>query len=302
MTKLFRILNYIIPEPLLIALKHYKYTGSFPNIFAPKTLSEKILWLKCFDRRDWHKFYADKIVFKELAAARIGAKYVIKTLGIFEKLEDAQKALESIPFPYVIKPNHDCGGGYIVRSADDLRGLSLKDKFENRLRENYFINSREYQYNGIKPKIFVEKLLVCRNGRIPHDYKIHVINGRAAFVYCSIDREGLNYRKLYTLDWKELPVTWEREGGRKSKFVGPNIPRPENLDEMISLAEVMAIGFCYVRVDFYDVDGLTYIGELTQHHSGGNDVIRPREFDLFYGKNLQLKKSPVVCPIVTSPT
>ena len=42
-----------------------------------------------------------------------------------------------------------------------------------------------------------------------------------------------------------------------------HIALPENIDEMIRIAETLASDFPFVRVDLYNVDGKIYFGELT---------------------------------------
>lgn len=57
---------------------------------------------------------------------------------------------------------------------------------------------------------------------------------------------------------------------------------------MKDFGQRVATKFKYVRVDFYDVDGRLYFGEITLHHGSGYDVFTPSEYDLFYGNQLQL--------------
>ena len=68
------------------------------------------------------------------------------------------------------------------------------------------------------------------------------------------------------------------------------IPKPTTFDLMKHYADEIAKMFDYVRVDFYDVDGRMYFGEITLHHGSGFDVFRPEEYDLYFGKKLKLTK------------
>ena len=43
-----------------------------------------------------------------------------------------------------------------------------------------------------------------------------------------------------------------------------------------------------INIDFYDVDGKLYFGEITQHHGGGFDQIRPFEWDEKFGSMIIL--------------
>ena len=60
--------------------------------------------------------------------------------------------------------------------------------------------------------------------------------------------------------------------------------------KMLEIGQHFADQMHYVRVDFYDVDGKLYCGEVTLHHGGGYDKFVPEEYDLEYG---QLVKLPI---------
>jgi len=160
------------------------------------------------------------------------------------------------------------------------------------MKRNHYTWTKEHQYKNIQPTIFVEKLLCDKYGHIPNDYKLHMINNKLALVYCSIDREGMNYRKIYDPSWNNNGIKWAPYGTHDSKrWEGPEIDKPENFSHMIKLARILSQGFCYIRIDFYELDGKVYVGEFTQHDQSGNSLIIPVEYDLKYGSLLTHKVS-----------
>ena len=80
----------------------------------------------------------------------------------------------------------------------------LRKYFRRELNSNYYHKGKEFQYKHIKPLILVEKLLLCKDNKVPSDYKVHCFNGKPEFVYITSDREGNTKRDLYTVDWKPL--------------------------------------------------------------------------------------------------
>lgn len=50
---------------------------------------------------------------------------------------------------------------------------------------------------------------------------------------------------------------------------GQLIPKPENFEEMIAIAEKLAKPFPVVRVDLYNINGKIYFGEMTFTSLGG---------------------------------
>jgi hypothetical protein len=139
----------------------------------------------------------------------------------------------------------------------------------------------------------VEKLLVTKDGKIPNDYKINCFHGEIGFIYVSVDREGKNKRNIYDKNWNPLHFTWGAKSKEVDKIRGEEIAPPDSLAEMIRLAKQLSKDFPYVRVDFYDVDGRIYFGEITQHHGGGGDNMRPFEWDEKFGAMIQLPKPNV---------
>ena len=66
------------------------------------------------------------------------------------------------------------------------------------------------------------------------------------------------------------------------------VKRPENFDEMKELAQKLSKGIPEVRVDFYDINGQVYLGELTFYHQSGFAPFSPEEWDFKLGQLLDL--------------
>ena len=276
----------LIPDSIYIIYSRFKSTHTIPNLIFPKLFSEKILWLKLHDRRDWHREYADKITSKKIIKRLVGDEFVVPTIKIFKDIYDFKKNIDKFKTPYIIKLNHDSGGGYIIRNKKELMTDEISSLICERMTKNHYTYTKEFQYKEIKPKIFLEHLLLDKSGKIPNDYKCHVLNNKVEFIYCSIDMETKNYRKIYLPDWSSENMLWAPKGRHQKKFSGSEIPKPQNLDIMISLSEKLSKGFAYIRIDFYEIDGQVYVGEFTQHQGSGNEVILPKYLDKKYGRIL----------------
>lgn len=66
------------------------------------------------------------------------------------------------------------------------------------------------------------------------------------------------------------------------------VKRPENFDEMKELAQKLSKDIPEVRVDFYDINGQVYFGELTFYHQSGFAPFSPEKWDLKLGQLLDL--------------
>ena len=61
------------------------------------------------------------------------------------------------------------------------------------------------------------------------------------------------------------------------------IELPDTIDEMINLAEKLSQKDSFVRVDFYDVAGHIFFGELTYYPASGFGAFIPQEWDMVLG-------------------
>lgn len=283
----FNLPVYIMGDEYIIKKKYKRVFGRKLNLENPQTLTEKIQWLKLNVHEDFHTICADKY-----AARQIWRKYgedgLIPLLFMTYNWQDIKE--ENIPdVPCIVKCNSGSGEYHIIREKNNVDYEKLRRNCKRWLAENYYYSSQEWQYKNIKPCIIIEKLLQDKNGKIPNDYKLHCINGKVEFVYCSVDREGENYRSIYTPAWERMNMEWVAPQDHKGYF-GADIEKPETFSRMVKIAEDIAKRFAYVRVDFYDVDGKLYYGEITLHHGSGFDTFEPEEYDYFYGDKLKLEK------------
>ena len=59
---------------------------------------------------------------------------------------------------------------------------------------------------------------------------------------------------------------------------------------MMEFSALLSKGIPFVRVDFYEADGILFFGVLTFFPEGGFDKAILKETDALYGKMIQLPK------------
>ena len=259
--------------------------GKKIDLDNPKTLNEKIQWLKLNDRKDIYTVWADKYACRDFIKHHFGSEYLVPLLFVTSNPKEINtKNIKD--YPCVVKPNNSSGRYEFIRDPNKVRWGLLRYKCKQWLKVDYYQLSQEWQYKNIERKIVVEKMLLDKKGHIPNDYKLHFIEGKLAFVYCSIDREGANYRQIYSPEWELLDFTWDGSGLPLSDK--RLIEKPSSFGKMLEIGNVIAKDMHYVRVDFYDVDGKLFCGEITLHHGGGVDKFVPEKYDLQYGDLVKL--------------
>jgi hypothetical protein len=280
----------MIPEKAYVKYRYKKRFGKFPDLDRPKTLNEKIVWLKLNDRTPLHTQCADKYAVRRLVADKIGEQYLVPLF--FQTKDPKEIKPENLPdVPCIIKTNHDSGGVIFVHKKNEVDWKKIQKHLTKKLKQNYYPQSKEWQYKHISPRIIVEKLLQNSEGKIPEDYKLHCFNGKVRMIQVDMGRgTEAHYRNWYNANWDREPYKWSTSKG-DGKFTDPSeedVPKPITLEKMIALSQVLAKPFDYVRVDWYDVEGKLYFGELTFHHDGGYRPILPKEWDLKLGDKLVL--------------
>ena len=271
-------------------IKFKESFGRELNLESPQTLNEKIQWLKLYYNvnKPFYTQCADKYCVREYIAKEFGEEYLVPLL--LETTDCSVLRYDIFPNCHcIVKSNHDSGHFFIVRDKNNVDFRWLRNECKYWLSVDYYKRGKEWQYKNIERRIVVEKLLETKDGKIPNDYKLHFINGEIQFIYVSYDREGVNDRCVYDANWNRLPFVWLEKVKYKSTLNTSDVPRPATLEKMIDFGTRVAQNFKYVRVDFYDVDGKLYFGEITLHHGGGFDSFFPEKYDLFYGNKLNLK-------------
>lgn len=249
----------------------------------PRTYNEKLQWLKLYDRNPLYPRMVDKYRAKEYVASLIGEEYIIPTLGVYESFEEID--FEKLPGQFVLKCTHDSGSIYICRDKaclDRQRAERILKRGLKRKPERY---AREWPYSQVQPRIIAEQYLE-EPGRELKDYKIFTFSGRPALILVNYGETLRHERQhsLYTPEWEHMEVAAVDSRGERE------IPRPENLELMLELAEKLSRDLSHVRADFYSVGSRVYFGELTLYHRGGFGKYPPEELGLWLGEQLELPR------------
>lgn len=113
------------------------------------------------------------------------------------------------------------------------------------------------------------------------EYKLFCFKGKVGFIQHNKQIGGKRYNNIFDAQWNILPVKYGYDG-----FTGDS--KPENGDELIAVAEKLAVPFELVRVDLYNIDGRIVFSELTFHSGGGLITFEPKGYDRKFGKVLEL--------------
>ena len=114
------------------------------------------------------------------------------------------------------------------------------------------------------------------------DYKFFCFNGKVKFFKIDFCRFVEHHANYYSPEGVLLPFG-EKAFMPDSKHIEV---MPENLTDMISIAERLSDGFKFLRVDLYNVNGKVYFGELTFYPASGMGAFTPKFWDEIIGSYL----------------
>lgn len=252
------------------------------NLTNPQTFNEKLQWLKLNDRKDIYTKMVDKYEAKSYVSKIIGNKYIIPTLGIYNNFDEID--FNKLPNQFVIKCTHDSGGLVIVKDKSKLDIKRAKKKINKSLKRNYFYLGREWPYKNVKPRIIVEKYMKDNLTNDLRDYKFFCFDGKCKFFKIDFNRIINHQANYYDINGNILPFGEEICPPNFSK----KLELPVNLKKMINLAEKLSQKITFLRVDFYEINGNIYFGELTFYPASGFGKLEPEEWDLKLGNLIDL--------------
>ena len=285
-----KCVNYVFMHfPKLMSDKQYltvlyRYSmGREMNWDSPKSFNEKLQWLKIYDRNPEYSTMVDKYAVKKYVADKIGEPFIIPTLGVWKRFEEID--FDALPQKFVLKCTHDSGGLVICRDKSTFDKTAAHKKIERCLKRNFYYLGREWPYKNVPPRIIAEPLMEDEEGEDLKDYKLMCFGGKVkcSFV-CSARSQGLKVT-FFDKQWQKLP--FERHYPASEE----NIPCPKTYDEMVRLAEILSEGIPFVRVDFYEIKGKPYFGELTFYPGSGIEEFRPETWDYTLGSWIELPSS-----------
>lgn len=258
----------------LVKIRYFFRFGRFPNLKNPQDLNEKILWLKLYsDTSEWSKL-ADKYGVREYISNIGLSNILVPLLGVWDKADDIN--FDKLPNELIFKGSHD--HTLVVNDLKVWDMDKLRSKLQSWLNEkNVDALSGEPHYRHIKQRIVAERLLPIPSGQESIvDYKFWCINGSVKFIWTCSNRVGDHTDVMtYDTNWQMHP---EYSIFTSNYRKGVGLPRPDNLDEMIAVAEKLSEKFPILRVDLYSIEEKTYFGEMTFTSLGGMMDFYTQEF------------------------
>lgn len=271
-------ISHILTDEAFLKLRYKVNLKKRLDLKNPLTFNEKLQWLKIYDRKPEYVSMVDKYRVREIIKKIIGGEYLVPLLGVWDDFD--QIDFERLPDTFVLKCNHDSGSTKIC-NKQEINISELKKYYNKKISDNLFWWGREWPYKNVQPKIIAEQFL---DDEDLNDYKFMCFNGKVKCSFICSERfssKGLHVT-FFDRNWNPMP--FERHYPKSSR----NFPKPINYEKMIELAELLSKNVPFLRVDFYNVRGKIYFGELTFFPGAGFEEFTPNIWDYTLGSWLEL--------------
>lgn len=273
-------LRHFLSDKQYAKMRYWLELDTIPDLENPKRFTEKIQYIKLYDRIPLRRTIADRTRVRKYVAQKTGQEYLIPLIGVYDNL--TSEIWRTLPRQFVLKANHGCGMLKIVFNKDEENFEQVRKLTESWKAFDYAAYGREWAYRDVPRTIVAEELLLDSSQNIPNDFKFFCFNGRVEIIQVDFDRFSNQRRNLYDRDFNQLEAT----------LLYPNyegdVEKPDQLEEAITVAEKLSEELNFVRVDLYLLDDTIYFGELTNYPGNGFVPFQPPAKEYEVGSMLNL--------------
>lgn len=283
LTKLFwGVVRHFLSDKGYAKVRYWLELDEWPDIEQPQKFTEKVQFIKLYERTELRKRVADRIKVRRFVAEKVGKEHLVPLIDTFDTLTAA--AWRSLPSQFVLKANHGCGMIRIVSDKEQEAFDDIRQQTEHWQQTHYFTIGREWVYKDLPRTLLAETLLLDADHNIPKDYKFFCFDGRVKLIQVDYDRFGTQKRNLFDRDFNSI------DGRLLYPPYTGTTPKPEHLSEAIEVAEKLSADFNFIRVDLYLPGDTIYFGEMTNYPGNGFVPFEPEALEYQIGSWLDLNR------------
>ena len=242
------------------------------------TIQDKLTYLLIHESPDFKSKIADKILLHDYSIKKLGKDICVPIIKIYNNSEEIK--LDDLPEKFVLKCNHGSGMNILCNNKSNFNLDQAKVNLNNWIKVDYGLINSEFQYINIDRKMFSEIYLKDN----VEDYKIYCFHGIPKYIRVQKHIDGIDGKinNYYDLNWNLTDI----ETGLPGFFRRTDIffEKPKNIELMLEYSKKLSEDFVFVRVDFYNINGIIYLGEMTFTPSSLVFQLKNREQSIEMGK------------------
>ena len=244
-------------------IRFRRAVGYWPDPALPKSSNEKYLWRKVFDRNPDFVRASDKLEAKVMAQMLCPKVKVPRVLWVGTRAETIPDEL--LNGNVVVKATHGSGWNIFVHDGRHNRD-ELNRTANGWLRRRFGRYHAEWGYYGVRPRLFVEEMLLEPDGSpLANEFKSYA--GRKGAIALTFNRQldGSGERVDAVIDNQGRLVG----GTSNANILSTSVGVPDRYDELCQMTKKLALQFEFVRVDLYIYQDDIYFSEFTLYSYGG---------------------------------
>lgn len=245
-------------NPKILANQSYKRTYKHDIAWEnPQDFNEKIIWMQFnSDTRLWSRL-ADKYLVREYVREKGEEKLLNKLYGRYNSAEEID--FDRLPNQFVLKPNNASGKVILVKDKSELDIKKTRKILNKWLKSTFVYNNAELHYARIEPCLIAEEYLEEIGKTRLIDYKFYCFNGIPECI------EVVTYRssRIHYVEMNLYDMKWNLISEHIFYPRGENVSKPKTFNKMVDACLNLAKDIPFVRIDFYEVNGKPYFGEMT---------------------------------------
>ena len=235
--------------------RYWRTFRQFPDVAFPRSFNEKLLWRKVFDRDPRYGPMTDKLAARDIVRAVVPEVATPEIFWSGDTPEDLPP--EILQQPCVLKTNRGSGWNMFNWTANHLTWSEVVSYFKSKSKRVYGHRLGEWTYGMFKQKFYAEELFVDPDGRVPDDFNFHIFAGRVLTITLIHDRFGDRAHASLNRDLSSTDSVWELYR------VYDEVQAEAIHYKMIEIAERLAVGTDYIRVDLFCHNDKIYFREFT---------------------------------------
>ena len=249
---------YPLPRTLAHKIYYFIVTHKKLHLKGNMDFNEKIHYMCIYEHGKYESDNSDKYLVREFVKKKGYEDILVPLIGVFKTVDEID--FNKLPSKCVLKTNHG-SGDVIIYEKGKSNVSKIKKQLAKDLKRNFAKVSLEYHYKDIKPLIICEEFLDDFENEVPLDYKFSCFNGKPLYVGIYANRKTKLQRVFYDMNWEKQDILVHDDGC--------SFPKPKNFEKMIKIVTDLADNRKFVRVDFYNIKGKIYFGELTYTPAAG---------------------------------
>ncbi len=248
-----------------VIIRHVITCREIPNVAYPKTVNDKFLWRKVFDRNPAFIGLSDKLLCKRIAKQKCPDILLPKVLWVGE--DAAEIPGELLQGDVMVKATHGSGFCFPIFSGNYDRE-ELLTVTSGWMSTRYGWRHWEWGYFGVRPQLYVEELILDEDGGYgTTEVKMYVYSGQIKQIVVIYDRQLEPSATVLRGDWTN-------SSSANSMGIGIAVQSlPANREIIEDMALQLCDGFDHMRCDLYLVGSNIFFGEYTLYNQGGYVIL-----------------------------